>query len=258
MDETLPDVLIHCAALANLEACEANPETAKHVNAVLPGEFALETHNRGIRMVHISTDAVFDGQIPLPQSLAPIIGGYQEGDAPNPLSVYARTKLDGELAVSSASPDAIIARVNFFGWSLSGRRSLSEFFFNNLSTGNQVKGFTDVFFCPLLANHLGRILLKMVEKGLTGLYHVVSPEAVSKDEFGRRLARRFGLDESLITPTSVTRGGLKAARSPNLVLSTQKLTEALGEPAPDINAGLEEYYNLWKQGYPNRLVRMNG
>ena len=94
--------------------------------------------------MHVSTDAVFDGQA----------AATTEQDTPNPLSIYARTKLDGERGVAEANPDAIIARVNLYGWSLSGRRSLAEFFFNNLSAGKRVKGFTDVYFCPLLANDL--------------------------------------------------------------------------------------------------------
>ena len=64
---------------------------------------------------------------------------------------------------------AIIARVNLFGWSPSGRRSLAEFFFNNLNAGKRVMGFTDVYFCPLLANDLGRILLRMLALKLSGL-----------------------------------------------------------------------------------------
>ncbi len=66
-------------------------------------------------------------------------------------------------------------------------------------------GFTDVFFCPLLANDLGRIFLKMLEPDLSGLYHVVGSECLSKYEFGLRIARRFGLDESLIPPTRCSR-----------------------------------------------------
>ena len=184
-------------------------------------------------------------------------GGYTEEDAPNPLSVYARTKLDGERAVLQANPQAIIARVNLFGWSLTGRRSLGEFFFYNLQAGKRVKGFTDVYFCPLLANELAQVLLKMLAAGLSGLYHVVSRECLSKYDFGVRLARRFGLDETLITAASVAQGGLKAARSPNLTLRNDKLAQALGEPLPSVSTGLEGLYTLYQQGYPQWLKRLD-
>ena len=108
-----PDVLIHCAAMANVDACEADPALARQVNAELPGTIAAVCSQRGVRMIHISTDAVFDGQK----------GNYREVDPPNPLSVYAKTKLDGENAVLANNPDALITRVNFYGWSAAGNRS---------------------------------------------------------------------------------------------------------------------------------------
>ena len=246
LDRTQPDWVIHCAAMANVDACEADPQQARQLNSELPTELAAYVARGGARLVHISTDAVFDGQR----------GGYTEEAVPNPLGVYARTKLDGELAVAQANPQAVIARVNLFGWSLSGARSLGEFFFSYLSAGKRVPGFTDVTFCPLLANDITPILLGMLTMQLSGLYHVVSRDCTSKYDFGVRIARRFGLDESLITPASVAEGGLKAARSPNLTLRTDKLSAALGEPPPDLSTGIEHFYRLYQQGYPQFLQRL--
>jgi len=246
LEQTQPDWVIHCAAMANVDACEADPGQARQLNSDLPTELAAHVARGGARLVHISTDAVFDGQR----------GGYSEDDTPHPLGVYARTKLDGEQGVAQANPEAIIARVNLFGWSLSGARSLGEFFFSNLSAGKRVLGFTDVYFCPLLANDIAPILIQMLEKRLSGLYHVVSRECVSKYEFGVRIARRFGLDESLITPASVADAGLKAARSPNLTLRTDKLSAVLGAPPPDLSTGIEGFYRLYQQGYPQDLKRL--
>ncbi|MBI4283422.1 MAG: SDR family oxidoreductase [Chloroflexi bacterium] len=243
LDEARPDWIIHCAALANLEYCEKDPDLAQRLNADLPGLIAAETAQRGIRLLHISTDAVFDGRR----------GNYSEKDAPNPISVYGRTKLAGEQVVSVANPGAIIARVNFYGWSLQGDRSLAEFFFNSLKAGKAVKGFTDVFFCPLLANDLARILLRMLDANMSGLYHVVSSESLSKYEFGVALARQFGLGESLILPASVDEGGLKASRSPFMTLRVDKLARAFGEPPPGILPGLERFYQLYRQGHPALL-----
>jgi dTDP-4-dehydrorhamnose reductase len=247
LEQTQPDWVVHCAALAIVDACEANPARARQLNTEVPGKLAELVARGGARLVHISTDAVFDGQR----------GGYTEEDLPNPLSVYARTKLDGERRVAQANPNAIIARVNLYGWSLSGTRSLSEFFFYNLQAGKSVLGFTDVFFCPLLANDLARVLLKMLETGLCGLYHLVSSECITKYDFGIALARHFGLNEGLIAPSSVASGGLKATRSPNLTLRTEKLASALGGPLPGISTGLEGLYTLYQQGYPQKLKELN-
>ncbi len=208
LEHTQPDGVIHCAALANLDACEADPLLAQQLNTTLPRILASHVARGGARLVHVSTDSVFDG----------LRGDYSEEDTPSPVGVYSRTKLMGELAVAEADPTAIIARVNLYGWSLPGNRSLAEFFYNNLHQGRPVMGFTDVIFCPALANHFADLFIKMLEQKLSGLYHVVGPDCLSKYDFGLRIARRFGLDPTLIRPTRVAEANLKAYRSPNLSL----------------------------------------
>jgi dTDP-4-dehydrorhamnose reductase len=246
LEETSPDWVIHCAALANLDACEANPLQARQLNSEVPHKLAHHVARGGARLLYISTDAVFDGQR----------GDYSEEDAPNPLSVYASTKLEGEKGVADEDESALIARVNLFGWSLSGKRSLAEFFFNNLSASKPVMGFTDVYFCPLLANDLAHIFLKMLEKELSGLYHVVSSQCISKYKFGVQIARKFGLDESLISPTSWREAGLTAVRSPNLTLRIDKLIHDLSETPPNLSAEIDGFYTLYQQGYPQKIKRM--
>jgi len=244
LDATEPVALIHCAANALVDACEQTPDSAATLNAVLPGKLAELCAPRGIKLLHISTDAVFDGTKE---------GVYAEDDAPNPLSVYAQTKLDGENAVLDANPDAIIARVNFFGWSLSGTRSLAEFFVNNLGAGKEVKGFDDVYFCPMFVGDLADTLIGMIEKSLSGRYHVVGSRAITKYEFGQAIARQFGFDEGLIHPISVSDAGLTAKRSTNLRLSVHKLSTALGRDIPDFSTGLAKFYTQYQQGYPQKL-----
>ncbi len=246
LDSTQPDWVIHCAALANLDACEAHPLQAQKMNTELPRTLASLVARSGARLVHISTDSVFDG----------LRGDYSEQDVPTPACVYSRTKLEGERAVAEAYPGAIIARVVFYGWSMNGTRSLAEFFFNNLSQGKRVSGFTNVFFCPLLANQLANVLVQMLEMNLCGLYNVVGPEALSKYEFGRRLAGRFNLDGSLIDPVPFTQSASAAIRSPNLTLRSEKLTHAIGQPLPSLSTGLDGLYALYQQGYPQQLHRM--
>jgi dTDP-4-dehydrorhamnose reductase len=248
LEGTRPDWVINCAALAIVDACERDPVLASKLNTALPEKLASIVARGGARLVHVSTDTVFDG----------IRGDYTEDDKPNPLSVYARTKLAGEQAVAEANPEALIIRINLFGWSLSGERSLAEWFFNNLTAGKEMMGFTDVYFCPLLANHLAHILFKMLESGLQGLYHVVSSECASKYAFGIALAERFGFDTGLISPASVEQSNLKAARSPNLTLRADKLIRDLGEVPPGISTGLEAFYQLYQQGYPQGLWKMRG
>ena len=244
LDSTKPDWLINCAALANLEKCEADPEQARILNTDFPGDLAAACAKRDIPFVHLSTDAVFDGTKE---------GAYTEDDEPSPPGVYSQTKLDGERAVQQVNPQAIIARVNFFGWSLGAKRSLPEFFVNNLSEGKKVNGFTDVTFCPMWVNHLAQMLIAMLEKDLHGLYHVVGAQPMNKYQFGVAVARKFGLDESLISPQSVEKSDLTAKRSHNLWLSIHKLSTDLGHPLPDFSTGLDGFYTQFQQGYPQKI-----
>ncbi|MDO8754585.1 MAG: SDR family oxidoreductase, partial [Anaerolineales bacterium] len=154
LDFVRPDWMINCAGLADLDACEEDPELARRLNSDLPEQMAKSCKARRIPFVHISTDAVFDGKSN---------SFYEEKDAPNPLGVYARTKLESERAVLAENPNAIVARVNFYGWSLTGKRSLAEFFLRNLTSKNNMTGFTDVKFCPMLANDTARTLVKMLK-----------------------------------------------------------------------------------------------
>jgi dTDP-4-dehydrorhamnose reductase len=158
----------------------------------------------------------------------------------------------------AANPQAIIARVNFYGWSLTGRRSLAEFFFNNLAAGKPANGWRDVFFCPLEVNTLGDLLLEMAQRGLEGLYHVVSSECLSKYDFGRAVARAFGFDEGLVRSTSVADNGLSAARSPDLRLSTAKLARDLGRALPGQAECLARFQQQLTEGYPERLRSLAG
>ena len=244
LDSTQPEWVINCAALADLEACEDNPDIAKRLNIDLPRRLAHSCKARNIPFVHISTDAVFDGEKD---------GFYTEEDKPNPQSVYAKTKFEGEWAVLTEDSNAIVARVNFYGWSLGGRRSLAEFFHHNLTHNKSMSGFTDVVFCPMLVNDTARTLVKMIQRGLSGLYHLVGPQAMSKYQFGVEIARKFSLHESEISPKSILSSGLTARRSHNLWLSTHKLSTTLGEDLPEFSTGLNEFYTQYQQGYPQKI-----
>jgi dTDP-4-dehydrorhamnose reductase len=244
LDSAQPEWLINCAALADLDACEADPDLARRLNTDLPAQMAKACKARSVSFVHISTDAVFDGEKD---------GFYTEDDSPNPLGVYSQTKLDGERAVLSENANAIVARVNFYGWSLGGKRSLAEFFFYNLTNNKNISGFTDVIFCPMLVNDTSRILVKMLKKRMSGLYHLVGAQAMSKYQFGIEIARRFDLEESQISPKSILSSDLTARRAHNLCLSTHKLSTDLGESLPEFSTGLKEFYTQYKQGYPQKI-----
>ena len=151
------------------------------------------------------------------------------------------------------NPAAIVARVNFYGWSLSGKRSLAEFFVNNLSNERTVNGFTDVIFCPMLVNHLGRILIKMLERGLHGLYHVVGPQAMSKYQFGVEIARKFGLAGK---PDSTAICGQIKPDCPSFPQFMAFHPQVVHRITPTLSRLFHrtcQFYTQFQQGYPQKI-----
>jgi len=241
-DHIEPELVVNCAAMANVDQCEKDPAQAEKINTEVPGYLAEICAGRAIPFIHISTDAVFDGEK----------GGYQETDIPNPLSIYAKTKFKGEQQVLELNQEALIARVNFFGFSITGKRSLAEFFLRNLISGKKVYGFTDILFSPMYVNDLVEILFTMIKKKLSGIYHVVSPDHLSKYDFGMLISEKFNLDGSLISPESHLKGSLIAKRSPNLFLDVSKLIST-GIEVPPVTLSVDHFYSAYTGGLSDRI-----
>ena len=238
-----PDVVVHTAALTNVDACEDDPETAHAVNAHAPGVLATAAAEVGARMVHVSTDAVFDGAR----------GGYVESDPTNPVNVYARTKLDGERAVLAASPDHLVVRTTLFGWNAQPKDSLAEWALGRLDAGERVPGFTDAVFAPLEASTLGGLLLDLAGLGASGVLHLGSADAVSKYEFARAVAQVFGHDADLVDPVVMADVPFRAPRPARTALDASRAAGLLGRPLPSTRDGVERMRALRDEGWADRL-----
>ncbi len=105
----------------------------------------------------------------------------------------------------------------------------------------------------MLVNDLADVLLQMMDRRLSGLYHVTGSEKISKYEFGRRVATTFGLDPGKVVPTRVSEAGLKARRALDNSLNTNKVCQAVGSEMPDVDAGLRRFHALYQAGYPRQL-----
>lgn len=193
--------------------------------------------------VYVSTDSVFDGER----------GNYSEDDQPAPLSVYAKSKWRAEQEVLCRHSSPLIVRVNIYGWNAQPKRSLGEWILEDLRTGQLVRGFADVYFCPMLANDVAEVLLAMLDRRLSGVYHVAGSERISKYDFATRVAKTFGLAADCIVPTSVVEARLPAPRPRDSSFNTEKVRTALGRPMPDVDTGLRRFLQLRENGYRNQL-----
>lgn len=239
-----PAWIINCAAATNVDACEKNPAEAWDLNAEAPKLLARAAHAIGGRMIHISTDAVFDGTS----------GNYHEEDPTAPVNVYGRSKLAGESAVLQAGHGSLVVRTTIYGWNLQPKHSLSEWALQRLEAGNEVPGFTDAIFTPILVNDLAEILLEMMHQNLSGIYHVAGSEAVSKFAFCRMVSETFELDSRLVVPTRLQESNLIARRALNAALSTQTISQTLGRSMPSVMAGLARFRDLRSSGFLDRLT----
>lgn len=225
--EARPDVVLHAAALASHEACEANPVLARAINVEGTRALAHAAESVGALFIYVSTDAVFDG----------VEGNYSESSPTNPFSIYGKTKLEAEGLVLTYA-NSLVIRTNFFGWSPTGERSILEFFVNNLSQLKAVKGFTDFTVSSIYVRHLVRVVAEIAGSDYRGLLHVAAHNALTKYQFGVSVARAFQLDDDLIIPTSSSAVGLTTSRSRDLSLNVSRAEKLIGALLPTQAEGI--------------------
>lgn len=242
--ELCPSAVIHCAAATDVDWCEGHPPEAQAINVEAAGALAAAARRAGSRFAYISTDAVFDGHT----------GSYAEESVPNPVNVYARSKLEGERAALAALPSSLVVRTNFFGWNAQPKASLAEWVLRQIEQGKTVPGFTDVFFSPLLANDLGDLVLQLIDRGAEGVLHVAARDGCSKFEFARKICAAFGHDPARVVPSSLTAARLRAPRPLNTTLNTGRAAAALGRALPAVDEGVARLRRLYETGWVRTLA----
>jgi len=218
--------VINCIALANIEECERNPALAKWLNVELPGVVAGHCRSIGASMIHVSTDAVFDGSIQQ----------RSESELPVPVSTYGRSKLEGENRILQTLPQSLVVRVNFFGHSRR-KESLFDYFYSTMKSGQEVLAYDDVFFTPTYAADTVRLILELAGKSCTGIFHVVGNERISKYEFARKISNIFEFDSRYITRMEAPIDKMGILRGHDLSLDNRKL-KSLGASPRSIEDGL--------------------
>lgn len=229
LDERRPEAVLNCAALADPDACEREPDRARAVNAAGAGRLARGCARRGIRLVHVSTDLVFDGAR----------GGYSEEDAPAPLSVYGRAKLEGEREVLVADPSAAVVRVSLvYGRARAGRPSFLDWLLAELTAGRRPRLFTDQWRTPTAMAQLPGVLERVAALPLSGVFHWGGGERVSRFQFGQAACRAFGFPEDRLEPAKLADFGYAAARPADCSLLSERLARALGMKPWGLEEGL--------------------
>ncbi len=243
VDRVIPHIIVHTAALTDVDYCEGNPNEAREINANITGFLARLCRARGIKMVYISTDAVYGGTK----------GNYSERDATNPVNIYARSKLEGEEQVREAMTDFLILRINLYGWSSCGKPTLAEWIVDNLFSMNEINLFDDVFFSPLFVNNLCEIVMDLLEHDVTGIINLGCKQAISKYDFGVRIANAFKIQRPRFKAISVDTFSFKAPRPKNTSLCVDKLNILTGKERLEIPEGIDSFRKKLLTGYVQTL-----
>ena len=190
-----PTVILNAAAATNVDWCEVNREEAWKINVVGVENLIEAARKVGARLVHISTDYVFDGNH----------GPYREDDKPNPISYYGKSKLASENAVrSGAIPHTILRTIVLYGSGIGLKDSFPIWVVKNLRAGQAIRCVDDQISNPTHVSDLALAAIKGFELNRDGIYHLCGNDRVSRFEFALQIADAFGLDRGLIRPVKST------------------------------------------------------
>ncbi len=229
VDELRPDIVLHAAAMTNVDRCEDDPIAADRANAMATQNLAMALPPQA-RLVYISTDQVY-----------PDRSGLKREGEESPVNAYGRSKLAGERAALGRS-NTLILRCNMFGPSRTpGRHSFSDWIIDGLRRGDPMTLFTDVLFSPLQFSTLAALTLECVARGIHGTFNMGARNGASKRDFAVMIARHLGLSLAHARDGLSTAVAMRAPRPLDLRMDVSRLEAALGRPMPTLQ---EEVYRL--------------
>jgi len=233
-----PDVIIHLAAMTNVDLCETEKEIAYLINAKSTEILAKESAKIDAFFEYISTDYVFDGTKPL----------KKENDTPNPLGYYGKTKLDGELSLNNMASSWAIARTSTPFGLHPKKKSFPIWVKESLESQKQIKVLTDQYTSPTYVPNLSKMLIEVATKKISGIIHLAGATRISRYDFAQMVAEKLDLDKSLLLKARTSDMDWKAKRPMDSSLDISWATEILDEKPQTIEKSLNLFIkNLTNQ-----------
>ena len=224
--EYAPATIVNCAGWTDVDSAETHENEALAINRDGPALLAAAASATGARLVHVSTDYVFDGTATAP---------YLESDPTGPATAYGRTKLAGERAALASSPRHAVARTAWiFG---SGRSNFVTFVLEQAAAGRPISAFTDQFGCPTYSVHLAEKLLDLAAQERGGIFHEAASGHCSRHEFAQAILAQAGVEGEIVP---ALRASLPAPRPAWSVLSSERDPD----PLPSWQDGLDAFLAL--------------
>ncbi|WP_134088583.1 SDR family oxidoreductase [Olivibacter sp. XZL3] len=231
IDRHQPDVIINTAAMANVDACERNPEKSYEVNVNAVSNLVGICERKNIHFIHLSTDFVFDGEE----------GPYEEDDLPNPVNTYGKHKLTAEkLIQQSTCRWSIVRTILVYGIVRDLSRSNIVLWAKNaLESGQSIRVVNDQWRMPTLAEDLAKACLTIAERSATGLYHISGKDMFSICEIVEAVAEHYHLDASFICKEQSASLGQDARRPKRTGFILEKAYERLDYVPHSFGEGLK-------------------
>lgn len=238
------DIFVHCAALVNVDACEKDPEKAFEVNTILTEKLSELCQEMGIKMIFISSDAVFGGDKQ---------GLYSEEEVAIPINIYGKSKLLAEKFVLN-QPRNLVIRTNIYGFNYREKLSFGEWIINSLEKDLELNMADDIFFSPILVNDLINILDLCIKKDLCGLFHICGTGSISKYEISLIFREKFGYS-SKINKVNMKDIPFVAPRTKNMGLDNSKIKEILSITIRTPIESVDEFHRLSQYKYSEKLKK---
>ena len=226
-----PDVIIHSAALTNVDECELNPEKCQILNVEATKNMVRISQELNAHLIHLSTDFIFDGKD----------GPYSEEDVPNPISIYGQSKLDAEQIVRSATcPWAIVRTVLVYGIAPGlSRSNIILWVKSSLEQGKAIQVVDDQFRTPTLAEDLEKGCFLIAEQKAVGVFNISGKDFLTPFDMAMETVEYFGLDGSLITKADSSTFSQPAKRPPRTGFVLEKAIRVLGYNPVSFKEGLK-------------------
>ncbi len=222
--EVRPAVIVHTVAVSPREGNDFEASNTTGTCHIARAATAC-----GARLIHISTDALFDGEK----------GNYTEKDPPTPITSYGRSKALAEKEVQDSEAEAVIVRTALiYGWRPRVDHQV-RWMVDDLDAGKPVHLFTDTLGCPIWVESLAAAVVELAGMKYTGVLHVAGAQSLSRYEFGVRLLRFHGFDPALVAPALSRESG--PVRPLNLVLDCSRARSLLRTPLPGVDEVLEQH-----------------
>ncbi|MBL7129565.1 MAG: dTDP-4-dehydrorhamnose reductase [Ignavibacteria bacterium] len=224
-----PNVIINCAAYTAVDKCETERELCWKLNVDAVKNLIIASRPYGIKIVHYSTDYVFDG----------VNGPYTEEAIPNPISFYGRSKLASENALITSGIDYVIIRTMVLvGTGKNVKPNFAEWLINKIKNNESVNIVDDQIGNTTMADDLAYGTLKIVEKDCKGIYNIAGGDIISRLEYAYKVCEVFNLNKKFITPIKTNQLNQPAPRPFNSGLITHKAEAEFGFKAMDSLEGL--------------------